>query len=96
LGNYTMRYSAPEKRIAITQADGHTFTLPLVDDKGRVKIRALFDVMMCELYFGDGEVYFPEPAAETLDGITVRIDGVGTIRAASVGKTMGLESDANQ
>lgn len=88
LGNYTMGYSAADKRITVTQADGHSFTLPFVDDKGKIRIRALFDVMMCELYFGDGEVYFPEPNGETLDGITVSIEGKGSVRAASVGKTM--------
>jgi sucrose-6-phosphate hydrolase SacC (GH32 family) len=90
LAGYTMRYSSAEKRIHITQADGHTFCVPFVDDKGTVKIRALFDVMMCEMYFGDGEVYFPHPSMEKLDGIKVSINGRGSIRVASVGKTMGL------
>ena len=90
IGTYTMRYSASEKRIYITQADGHTFFVPFVDNHGKLKIRVLFDVMMCEFFFGDGEVYFPHPSMEMLDGIQVSINGTGKIFVASVGKSIGV------
>lgn len=91
IANYTIKYLADEHKIAVTHKNGHTFTVPFIDHDGEIAVRVLFDTMMCEFFFGDGEVYFPHPSMEQLDGIEASITNHGTLTVASVNKTIGLE-----
>lgn len=88
VGNYTITYDEKEHRVHVTHDNGHDLVMPFIDHDGRIRVRTLFDVMMCEFFLGDGEVYFPHPSMETLDGITVSITGEGSVFLAEVEKSM--------
>lgn len=81
LGGYTVKYNADEQMLHIKPCDEDEFTLPLVAQDGKIKVRAIFDVLMCEFFFGDGEVYCPlKPEKPAPDGLQVTVtDGSITV-----------------
>lgn len=92
LANYTIKYHADEHKISVTHKNGRTFTVPFIDHDGRIKVRALFDTMMCEFFFGDGEVYFPHRSMEQLNGIKASITNEGRLAIATIERTVGIDA----
>lgn len=79
LGSYVIRYNDDENMLHILPEGESEFTLPLVAQNGKVRVRAVFDVMMCEFFFGDGEVYCPLKPKTASDGIKAEISGSGSL-----------------
>ncbi|MDD6265193.1 MAG: glycoside hydrolase family 32 protein [Clostridia bacterium] len=89
IGGYGISYNEREKKLHIIPDGEKEFTLPLVPIDGKIRIRAIFDVMMCEFFFGVGEVYCPlklkKPAN---DGLYINISGNGRIRASKLKRSI--------
>ena len=56
-----------------------------------IRVRALFDVLTAEFFFGDGEVYLPlkPDDPDRPEGIFVSCDKEAWIKVASIERTMG-------
>ena len=67
------------------------FTVPFIPgEDGEIRVRALFDVLTAEFFFGDGEVYLPlkPDDPDRPEGIFVSCDREARIKVCSIERTM--------
>jgi len=79
---YEFNYIPEENMLNITPPDKVEFKVPCIPCDGKIKIRALFDIMIAEFFIGDGEVYVPlKPETPDLTGVAIEVkDGYGKIK----------------
>ena len=96
---YTVSFKKDENMLRIVEHkrggngknDGvvRDFTVPFITEDGVVRVRALFDVLTAEFFFGDGEVYLPlRPKTDRDEGLTVSCTRPAKIRVSTVQRTM--------
>ena len=94
LGPYELSYLPDIQKIRVLQfRDGEKvkdFTVPFIPGAEKtVRVRALFDRLIAEFFFGDGEVYMPlKPDDPSLDGISVSCDKPAAISVFAIERTM--------
>ncbi len=76
---YEFSYNKDENRMDVLPPDKVAFSVPFVMTGDKVKIRAVFDIMMAEFFLGDGEIYLPLKPDEVYKGIKAEIKGEGKV-----------------
>lgn len=75
---YSFRYDDDKKRIFVSPPDKVDFDIPFVMMGDKVKLRAIFDIMTAEFFFGEGEVYLPLKP-DFISGFECKVSGSSMI-----------------